>query len=135
MWLFGIISLVEMQMLRIIREFYPDGLWKIYLNKGRISKAENVFQNRKIKNEHIDLVECLQLCDKKVIFIKDKNIINYLGEFSSEKIETLLISTEEIRNNIAHSQDFLAGFWPDLFYTIIDLIKFLEHCEKIKKKE
>lgn len=131
MWLFGIISLVEMQMLRIIRDFCPNDLWKKYLKEERINEAQNIFNQRSSKNEHIDLVECLQLSDKKVIILKNDKIFSCLGDTSKRKFEDLLAKAELIRNNIAHSQDFLEGFWPDLTDTINDLLILLKKCEKI----
>ena len=133
MWLFGIISLVEMQMLRIIRKFCPGDLWMPYIKKdGRMRKARNTFNNRVQNNQQIDLVDCLQLCDKREIFINDQNIMNSNADFNRNKIEILLVKTEEIRNRIAHSQDFLIGYWPEITIVVEELIRFLEKCESIQ---
>ena len=131
MWLFGIISLVEMQMLRIIREFCPENSWKNYLKEKRIAYAENIYKDRAKKNEQIDLAECIQFCDKREIILKDENILTEFRELSIQEIKKLLEEAEEIRNMIAHSQDFLNGYWPRIVDIINDLLSFLKKCENI----
>ena len=39
MWLFGLISMIEMQLLRIIREHCPNDTWKTFLAPARLKKV------------------------------------------------------------------------------------------------
>ena len=72
LWLFGLISLLEMQMLRIIRPHCPTtpttDVWLPFLKPARIEAALRIYKERQLRNEAIDLCDCLQLCDKATIF-------------------------------------------------------------------
>ena len=39
MWLFGMVTLVEMRFTRLIERFFPDEGWKQFLTSGRMQKA------------------------------------------------------------------------------------------------
>src|SRR5574337_72615 len=74
MWIFGLISLLEMQMLRMIRRHYPDDSWSQFLAPGRIEKARQLNSDRIRRNSEVDLADCLQFCDKRDIFIKSDQL-------------------------------------------------------------
>jgi hypothetical protein len=75
MWLFGLISLVEMQMLRLIRVEYPRDSWKQLIAQKRLKKAEKMLADRHQRNAAIDLADCLQLCDKREIFAQSDALL------------------------------------------------------------
>jgi predicted transcriptional regulator len=56
-WIFGVVSLLEMQFLRVIRTFYPQDGWKKFISKTSIAKAEKMYQKRIKSNTGIDLAE------------------------------------------------------------------------------
>ena len=60
MWLFGLVSLFEMQMLRLVRERYPANSWKHLLTTERLANAGGLLDQRKRRNEALDLADCLQ---------------------------------------------------------------------------
>ena len=65
MWLFGIISLLEMQLLRLIRACYPDDTWVPLLSPPRrVGGARRILNDRRTRNEEIDLVDCLQFGER-----------------------------------------------------------------------
>ena len=130
MWLFGLISLIEMQLLRIIRDYYPDDWWKHKISEnGRLKKAEELFEKRRQRNEAIDLADCLQFCDKRDIVLKSDELCRLLG-FDSTATYEQLKSLEDLRNELAHSQDIITGNRP----RIVDLVRqaedILRKCEK-----
>ncbi len=131
LWLFGIISLVEMQMLRIIRDYCPGESWKEYLNNTRKEHIMDIYNKRVERNQHIDPNECLEFCDKKTIILKNKKIFDGFNGLTKSGTKKLLEETEDIRNELAHSQDYLVGDWPNIFNTVEELFKFLKKCEKI----
>jgi hypothetical protein len=128
MWLFGIISLIEMQLLRIIREQYPDDGWKSLLIGKRLTDAENILNLRREKNVAIDLADCLQICDKSTIVLKTEEVLRKLC-VDKKSCKRFFKDLETLRNNLAHAQDIITGNWPG----IIDLAKnaedFLKKCE------
>lgn len=132
MLLFGLISLLEMNLQKIIRIYYPYESWENLLSKKRIENVKDLLVERKKRNEAIDLIDCLQFCDKRTIIMKNKKIINKIWNGSMKSIKTLLKNIEALRDRLAHSQDIVAGSsWQE----IIDLTKkidiLLQQCEEM----
>jgi hypothetical protein len=130
MWLFGLISLIEMQLLRIIRDRFPYDLWSELLTPGRIEKAQKLLEMRQKRNEAIDLADCLQFCDKREIVVKTKELREELG-FSKTALETRLKELEKLRNNLAHAQDVITGNWPGIVDLASSAETFLKKCEGV----
>ena len=131
MWLFGLISLIEMQLLRIIRDYYPDDSWKHKISEnGRLKKAEDLFEKRRQRNEAIDLADCLQFCDKRDIVLKSDELCRLLG-FDSTAIYEQLKSLEELRNELAHSQDIITGNRPRIVVLVGQAEDILRKCEEV----
>jgi len=105
LWLFGLISLLEMQMLRVIREHFANQQWVELLTPKRIEAARGLFEKRQTENLEIDLADCLQLCDKKNIFAATPTLLQSVGYDSKSSFRSTLEEIEKLRNNLAHSQD------------------------------
>jgi len=114
MWLFGITSLLEMQLLRLIRAWYPDESWKALMSAGRVQKAEEMLQDRRRRNEAIDLADCLQFADKRTIVAKTESLRSALGFGSEREAEEELQLLQQLRDELAHAQDIVSGRWPEL---------------------
>jgi hypothetical protein len=128
MWLFGLISLIEMQLLRIIRESYPEEEWKDLINQHRLNNANKILSERQSNNTAIDLADCLQFCDKRDIVLKSNEIGEKLG--FNNKSEFFLKGLEELRNNLCHAQDIITGNWPNIIDLAIEAENFLHKCEE-----
>lgn len=132
MWLFGLVSLLEMQLLRLIRDCYPNESWKKFLKEPRLNKACQIFEDRKKNNEGIDLADCLQFCDKRDIFKGSDTLRKLIGGESKKSVESLLKRAEKLRDNLAHEQDIITGCWP----AVVDLVREMESLlEKMEKVE
>ena len=70
MYLFGVLSLLEMQLLRLIRRAFPDDAWKPLLSSTRIEAATRLLDDRRKRNEALGLADCLQFGDKVTIVAK-----------------------------------------------------------------
>jgi len=114
MWLFGLISLTEMQLLRVIRITYSHNNWQQYLSETRLKLAQEMLEQRQAQNAEIDLADCLQFCDKRDIFLKSERLHPILHPHSKNKGERLLRDLETLRNNLAHAQDIVTGQWPQM---------------------
>ena len=124
MWLFGIISLLEMTLLQRLREVYPEEEWKKYMSEKRIEAARNVHADRLKHNEAIDLAECLQLCDKKTIYGKS-GTLKQLHPFDSKgKWDDFMTKVENLRNALAHSNSIAFGSWLE----VTELVEEMEKC-------
>jgi hypothetical protein len=117
LWLFGLISLIEMQMLRLIRQRFPGGAWGSLLSPARVEAAKKVFALRQTQNREADasdFSDCLQICDKAAIMLKDSELFA-LSQFPSRVAGRSFFShLESLRNDLAHSNDILKGRWPAL---------------------
>jgi hypothetical protein len=130
MWLFGLISLLEMRLLQRIREHYPESNWLGYLNEKRQSAAREVLELRNKKNEGIDLAECLQLCDKKTIYGKSNSLQNLYPFDSRKKWNDFMDQVEKLRNSLAHSNAIAFGSWPEVAALVDDIEKCLVLLER-----
>lgn len=136
MWLFGLISLIEMQMLRLIREEYPRGEWESYISPKRLIHANKILEDRRKRNVAIDLTDCLEWCDKSEIILKG-GLFKGIGLSSKKQGEKFFYDLEKLRNNLAHAQDIMTGYWPgigDLVEKAETLLKLLEKPEFSKKE-
>ncbi|HAR97044.1 MAG TPA: hypothetical protein DCR97_13955 [Deltaproteobacteria bacterium] len=130
MWLFGLISLLEMQLLRLIREAYPEESWKQLIASKRLNFAERILTKRRKRNEAIDLADCLQFCDKRDIVLKSAQLRRGSGFASEKECEDILKELEEVRNNLAHAQDIIKGFWPQIINLTENAEALLRQCEE-----
>jgi CBS domain-containing protein len=130
MWLFSLISLIEMQMLRIIRKRYPGKSWEELIHPDRYKKVEEYFINLKKKNEEIELVDCLQFCDKREIILKTEDILEKL-KCSKTKFCELLEDLENLRNNLDHAQNMITDGWSSIIKLSKEAEELLEKFEKL----
>ena len=122
MWLFGMITLLEMRFARMIEASCPGGSWTESLSEGRLRKVEAVLAERSRGNPHVRPVDCLQFADK-VQIIAGRAEIRALTRFESKRqAENVGKKLERLRNNLAHSQDVVTEDWD----TIVSLAENLE---------
>ena len=129
LWLFGLVSLLEMQMLRVVRERYPADVWIELLTEERVAGARRVFAERRQRNEGNDLPDCLQLGDKATILMKDRELFALSGFPSRTALENFFKEVGALRNALAHANDILLGRWPALADLITQLETLLERLE------
>ena len=130
MWLFSLISLIEMQMLRIIRKRFPENSWDKLISPGRNEKAKKFFVDNKSKNEEIDLVDCLQFCDKYTIISKTQDLLEKL-QCDKNDFCALLKELNNLRDDLAHAQDIITADWPNIITLSKKAEEFLKTCETI----
>jgi hypothetical protein len=122
MWLFGMISLMEMRMTRLIEVNCPGDSWKQYLSESRLQKAEALLEERKRRSQNLELIDCLQISDKGQIIAKNEEIRRLTRMQSRRQTEQVVKMLESLRNNLAHSQDIVSCDWE----TIVELCKDME---------
>ena len=114
MWLFGLISLFEMQLRRRIREQYPKGEWIEYLSEKRRDKAKLLFSERKERKEEIDLVECIYLTDKATVFHKSNALKDVLSIQNKKEWASFMVKLSDLRNKLAHANPIESTEWPGI---------------------
>jgi hypothetical protein len=121
MWLFGMITLTEMRMSRLVEQFCQGDTWKAFLSEGRVQKAEALLEERRRRSQNLRLVDCLQFSDKVQIIARNETI-RQLTRFSSRRqVEDVCKALENLRNNLAHSQDILSSDWNTIVALASDL--------------
>lgn len=104
MWLFGIITMAEMQIIPIIEQMYPEDAWKKLISSGRLAKAEEMLEERRRRDQNASLLACLQISDKMQILVESEAVRQNLG-FPSKKLALKVCKEfESLRNNLAHAQ-------------------------------
>lgn len=114
MWLFGIITLIEIKMVERIKTNWPDNSWTAMVSPERLRLAENLQEERRRRNQPCDLLDCLQLPDKAQILMQDPA---QLAEFEFKTIgaaKRVIKDLESLRNNLAHAQDIVSHDWPQI---------------------
>lgn len=114
MWLFGIITLLELELLERIRDLWPDGSWTQRLSAGRLDKAQALLEERRRIGQHVDLADCLQLSDKARIVLEDEQQRSAFGLRTKGAAQRVIKDLESLRNNLAHAQDIISHDWPQI---------------------
>ena len=125
MFFFGLISLLEMKMTKIVKENHPNNSWKHLITFNRLRSAENLFSQQKQIHENIELLDCLQFADKNTIVLKSNNILKVLN-YSKNDLKSILGRAETLRNNIAHSRNFVEFTSSDLIDLSIEIDGLLQ---------
>lgn len=63
MWLFGMITLIEMRFRYMINRFNTTKPWQSFVSEGRLAKASAVQAERARRNQHAELLDCIQFSD------------------------------------------------------------------------
>jgi hypothetical protein len=121
MWLFGIVTLIEMRCAELIERHCPRDEWKQYLSEGRLQKAQTLLAERTRRNQSLRLLDCLQFSDKGQIIARHEELRSSTIFTSRRQVEDAVSKLEQLRNNLAHAQDIPASDWV----TIVQLCAFI----------
>ena len=105
MWLFGMVTIIEMFLSRIITDAYPDNSWQDILTNNRLKRAQRLQHERSRRGEGVRLIDCLQLSDKANIVLKDPELFAMFRFESKRSAQKVVKEFESLRNNLAHSHD------------------------------
>jgi len=114
MWLFGLITMIEMQLVQMIQMTYPDETWQMVMTPERLEKARSMQTERRRRNQHCSLIDCLQLSDKARIAIEQPRLLEAFGFDSKRTARRVVKSLESLRNNLSHAQDIVAHDWAQI---------------------
>jgi len=114
MWLFGMITLIELTLTDRVRKRWPDGDWIEHLTEARRKKAEELRDERARRGQPCELLDCLQLGDKTGILLRDPDELAYLGFETRKSAKRVIQEFQSLRNNLAHAQDIVTHDWPQI---------------------
>jgi len=113
MWLFGIVTMMEMNISEYIRTRLADK-WQSYCSQSRLKKARELQTERLRLGQSVDLLDCLQLTDKAKIFIGSVDDVEQLGFSSRGEADKFARQLEGLRNHLAHGQLIADSNWPQI---------------------
>jgi hypothetical protein len=122
MWLFGIVTLIEMRFTELIDRHCPADTWKQYLSEARLQKAQKLLDERRRRNQALQLFDCLQFSDKGQIIARNEELRKRTVFTSRSQADVAVKNLEQLRNNLAHAQDILPTDWD----TIAQLCDFFQ---------
>jgi hypothetical protein len=111
MWLFGIVTLIEMRCANLIEQRFPADEWKQYLSEGRLQKAQSLLAERRRRSTSVRLFDCLQFADKGQIVARNEELRSSTMFTSRRQVEDAVAKLEQLRNNLAHAQDIPESDW------------------------
>ncbi len=114
MWLFGILTMIEMGLVQLIIDQYPEQSWKSLISAGRLAKAQQIQAERQRRNQYCELIDCLQLSDKGQILMENENAMKRLGFETKGAAKRAVRSLESLRNHLAHAQDIVTHDWAQI---------------------
>lgn len=130
-YLFGILSLIEMHVTFWIRSEIPEAEWTLLLPNARVRAARSHQRQRKAKGQDIDLLDCLSFGDKKLILQGDTRVPPRLGLEAGE-IPRLKVA-HDLRNQLAHAHSNLAQDWT--WPEIADIVSLVERIVVFSDRE
>jgi len=133
MWLFGMITFIEMRISRLIERMCPGESWKQHVSEGRLQKAEALLEERRRRNQSLGLIDCLQFSDKGQIIARNEEIRSLTRFRSRRQMEEAIKALESLRNNLAHSQDILACDWETIVVLCRDLEGVIEGTAQVQQ--
>jgi HD domain len=114
MWLFGLITVAELEFTERIRRKWPADSWVDRLSPYRIEKARNLLSEHQRRKEKSQLADCLQLSDKLEILTSDPSEQAAFGIPSASAARRVSRQFESLRNSLAHARDYVGQDWPQV---------------------
>ena len=111
MFLFGMITMIEMRMTEVLRQRYPDDSWQEVLSEKRVDVARKLQEERNRRGQQVELIDCLQFGDKGWVITYDDQLREALGHKSRRETRNAVKEFEALRNNLAHTQEIIPGGW------------------------
>jgi hypothetical protein len=132
-YLFGLISLLEIHLSFWVRQRYLDDDWKTALGSTRIAIAEGTQAKRLERHQELDLIQCLQFSDKQKLVVAHDELRQALNLGSKKRANSFLSSAENLRNTLAHSQyDLVAGgSWSELIQLVKRVEETISHSDEL----
>ena len=77
-------------------------------------KAQVLLEERRRRNQAVDLLNCLQFSDKGAILMNDETQMASFGFKTKGTAKKIMKEIEALRNDLAHAQDIVSRNWPQI---------------------
>jgi hypothetical protein len=114
MWLFGIVTLIEMRFLDLVDRDCSADEWMAHVSEGRLTKARDLLADRKRRGQSPRLIDCLQFSDKGQLVARIERLRCQTVFHSRRQAEAAVKRLEQLRNNLAHAQDIVTADWETI---------------------
>ena len=115
MWLFGMVTSVELIITEGIRSAGDALDWAALLAPARLEKARALQQARTELGRPAALLDCLQLSDKiRIALAADDHPRPLIRGSSKAESQRLARDLEDLRNSLAHAQDVVTHDWSQI---------------------
>lgn len=104
MWLFGLVSLIEMGLREAVGRRFGNEEWLELLAPRRVEKARELQSLRRTAGESVALLECVQLSDLATLMVRDPVLRGLTAYESRRQGEQEFRRLEKLRDLLAHSQ-------------------------------
>lgn len=111
MWVFGIVTLLETGMRRIVEKRHPGDSWTEGLSAARTAQARALQEERARRGEDVPLLDCVQFHDLANLAARHADVRQAFQHASRRQMEQRMKEWATLRNHIAHSQAFVHGSW------------------------
>jgi hypothetical protein len=126
MWLFGLVTAIELRFHDLIEEHLPEAAWTQYLSPERTEKAKLLLAERSRREQYPTLLDCLQFADKGQIIARDETLRKRAGFPSRRRADYAVKLFEGLRNNLAHSQDIVVSDWDTIAVIAANLERVID---------
>ncbi|WP_114748397.1 hypothetical protein [Pleomorphovibrio marinus] len=120
---FGLVSVFETFLKEKVRKEVKD--WEISLTTERLKLAKRLLEEKILRKEDIDLVQCLQLGDLRTIFSKEKRYRSLIKELKRDKYDKTLKAIVRLRDALAHAQPALPYSWDEIYELVVFMKKIM----------
>ncbi len=132
MWLFGIVTIIEMYYRRMIDKNLTEEEWRHYLSPARAAKAEELLEERRRRGQSPSLLDCLQFGDMAQIVARDEGLRNQAGYPSRKRADRAAKMLERLRNNLAHTQDIVSWDWDTIIALAENIQRLIQWDESVR---
>lgn len=122
MWLFGLLTLIEMAFSHLIQNRFPGDTWREIIRRGRLARAVTLQKDRAHRDQKRSLVDCLHLVDKANIVFRDPELRERFGFPSRTAAQRAISIAVELRNDLTHAHEIVPDNWEAIvqFSTNVD---------------
>lgn len=127
MFLFGMLSVLELLLVRTIEAAFPGEVWRAELSEGRLEKARHLQAERARRGVQARLVDCLQFSDKGQLALAVPAVQrSAIGQLSGKAQKRAIKELELLRNHLAHGQEIVPAAWRRIVAFSANLDALLE---------
>lgn len=131
LYLFGLVTLLEMHLGALARHHYTGDEWTDELSESRIDKAVDLQSEREKRNQELDLMNCLQLCDKRELVLASESLRGELNIRSKTQGRNFLKAAQDLRDDLAHANELaLDRGWDEVVDVVVAAEDLIQQSEE-----